>query len=136
VSADGTVVFSPGSIEDVTRELLQYFGPHFVPPDKTDVGSSWTVNFNRAGTQVQTEFTIDKVDGNLIIVHELQKGKFSTYTATAITDGRIVIKPSMLVPISGDIKKTLSWSDAAGDVKQELQLHFERVADTRDGPAK
>lgn len=136
VTPDGTVLFEAASIEDVTRELLQYFGTHFVPPDKVNVGQSWTINYDRNGTQVQTQFTITKIDGDLMTLHELQKAKFQTYNETATTEGTIVLKPSVLVPVSGDVHKRLEGSGLETQRTQELTLHFERASDSRDTPAK
>jgi hypothetical protein len=136
VTADGAVVFEGGSIEDVTRELLQYFGPDFIPAGKDAVGDSWTVNYDRAGTKVQTVFTITKIDGELVTVREQQQATFASYDAKATTNGTIVLKPSLLVPISGDMQKVLTTSDVTGDKRQELSLHFERSSDTRETAAK
>src|SRR6202022_2717759 len=102
------------------RELLQYFGPHFIPSDKTvDVGSGWSIRFNRGGNDIQTEFKVVKVEGDLITLHETQTAKFSANNANATTDGTIVFKPSKLVPISGDIRKTLRRVTAEGGSTQE-----------------
>jgi hypothetical protein len=136
VTPDGTVLFQAGSIEDVTRELLQYFAPQFLPVDKTTVGQSWTVNYDRAGTQVQSQYTITKIDGDLMTLREQQKAKFSTYNETATTDGTIVIKPSVLAPISGDVHKRLEGFTGGSENTRELTLHFERVSDSRDTPGK
>ncbi len=132
VTGDGTVVFGGASIEDVTRELLQYFGPDFIPAGKDTVGDTWTVNYDRSGTKVQTVFTITKIDGALMTVREQQQATFASYDAKATTIGTIVLKPSLLVPISGDVQKVLTTSDVTGEKKQEISLHFERSSDTRE----
>jgi hypothetical protein len=136
VGPDGTVVFELGTIGDVTRELLRYFGPQFLPPDKISVGQSWTNNFDRSGAQVQTQFTITKVDGELMTLHEQQKVKFKTRNQTVTTEGTIVIKPSVLAPISGDVLTRIEGFTGQSETVEELTLHFERVSDSRDTPEK
>jgi hypothetical protein len=136
VAPDGTVIFEPASISDVTRELLQYFAPRFLPPDKISVGQSWTTNFDRSGAQVQTQYTITKVDGDLMTLHELQKVKFKARNQTVTTEGTIVIKPSVLAPISGDVRTRIEGFTGQSEAIEEITEHFERVSDNRDAPAK
>jgi hypothetical protein len=136
VAPDGTVLFEAASIEDVTRELLQYFAPQFLPVDKTTVGQAWTINYDRNGVQIQTQYTITKIDGDLMTLHEQQKAKFSTSSESATTDGTIVIKPSVLAPISGDVHKRLESFSGGTESNRELTLHFQRTSDSRDMPGK
>jgi hypothetical protein len=132
VSPNG-VIFPPETIQDVTRELLQYFAP-VIPADKLDVGSSWDVNENQGGVDIRTNYKVIKIDGTLLTVAEHQTVKIAAQNATFVTDGTIVLKPSLLVPVSGDIHRTISRVTVSGDTKTEASLHFERVSDSKDVP--
>ena len=132
VTPDGLVAFEAGSIEDVTRELLQYFGTQFYPADKNAVGDSWTTKYDRGGENVQTTYTVTKEDADQMTLREQQSGTFSGASATMTTNGTIVVKPSILVPLSGDIHRQLMTTDVSGEVRQTFSFHFERKSDTRD----
>lgn len=136
VMPDGTVMFPPESIQDVSRELLQYFGPEFVPADKLVQDASWDVNVNRDGVDVKTNYRVTKIVDTLVTVAERQTIKIAGQNLTISTDGTIVLKPSLLVPISGDLQRTVSRVTVSGDTKTETALHFERVSDSRDLPTK
>jgi hypothetical protein len=132
VTPDGLVAFDAGSIDDSTRELLQYFGTQFYPADKNAVGDTWTNKYDRNGENVQTTYTITKVDGDELTLRENQTGKFSASSATMTTNGTVVVKPGILVPISGDVHRNLLTTDVSGEVRQEFSIHFERKSDTRE----
>jgi hypothetical protein len=136
VTADGTVNFAAGSINDVTRELLQYFGPQFLAATTVDVGAKWKTSLVRGGATVDTTYSITKMDGPLLTIKEQQNVKMQATGATGTTTGDVVLKPSLLVPVKGDIQKVISQSTPEGFQKETLSLHFERVSDTRDQPSK
>jgi len=136
VMPDGTVSFPPDTIQDVTRELLQYFGPDLISPDKLTLGSTWDVNLDRNGVVEKTNYRVTKVDGPLVTLAEHQTMTFSGQNATVSTEGTITIKPSLLVPVSGDLHRIVNRLSLSGNNKTDVSLHFERVSDTLDQPAK
>ena len=132
VTPDGLVAFEAGSIGDATRELLQYFGTQFYPPDKNAVGQTWTTKYEHGGGKVQTTYTITKVDGDEMTLREQQTGTYSANSATMTTTGTIVVKPSILVSISGDVTRTLLTTDVSGEVRQQFSFHWERKSDSHN----
>ncbi|MBV8170496.1 MAG: hypothetical protein JO219_01035 [Candidatus Eremiobacteraeota bacterium] len=136
VMPDGSVNFAPDTIKDVTRELLQYFGPDMISADKLTLGSTWDVNLNSNGVVAKTNYKVTKVDGGLVTLAEHQTITFSTQNATVSTEGTVTLKPSLLVPVSGDLHRTVNRLSLSGNNKTDVSLHFERVSDTLDQPAK
>jgi hypothetical protein len=136
VAPDGTVTFPSRSISEVTRELLQYFATGLIPPDKVDVGSSWSASFVRYGADVKDQYQVTKIDGDLLTLHALQNVSFHGYSGTAKSDSTIILKPVLLVPVSGDIRKVVDGTSVSASYKEEMTMHFERVSDSRDAPGK
>lgn len=132
VTPDGTVNFGPSTISDITRELLQFFGTQFLATDNVNVGSKWQTSLTRGAAKVDTDFAVTKIDGLLLTINEDQRISVKTTGAAGTTKGTIVFKPSLLVPVSGDLNKVFTQSTPEGFVKQTLSLHFERVSDSRD----
>jgi hypothetical protein len=132
VTADGVVNFSPSSINDASRELLPYFGPQFLALDAPNVGSKWVTSLTRSGAKVDTQYTVTKIDGPLLTLGVNQKVAIQSNGAAGNTTGSVVFKPSLLVPVSGDLHKVFTQTTPEGFVKQTLSVHFERVSDSRD----
>ncbi|MBV8281713.1 MAG: hypothetical protein JO347_06585, partial [Candidatus Eremiobacteraeota bacterium] len=82
------------------------------------------------GQTVRTTYTITKVDGDEMTQREQKTGTFSANSATMTTNGTIVVKPSILVPVSGDVTRTLSTTDVSGEVRQQFSFHWERKSDS------
>jgi len=136
VAPDGTVTFPTRSIAEVTRELLQYFATGLIPPDKASVGSTWTTSAVRYNADVKNQYQVMKIDGDLLTLHANQDARFHTYGGRAQSDGTIILKPALLVPINGDVRKVIDSGTASGSYKDEVTMHFERVSDSRDVPGK
>lgn len=134
VFPDGGVSFAPQTIQEVTREILQYFGPQFIPLDvqSLDVGKGWNSNYSRNGLNVTGEYKVVKIDGPLLTLAEKLTVKVPAQNVTMTTDGTVTLKPSLLVPISGDVHRTIRSLGANGATNTDLSLHFERISDTRD----
>ncbi len=132
VTPDGSVRFPAVSIEDVTRELLQYFATQFVPNETLDVGAKWQVNIQRSAFNVATQYTVKNVNGDVVTLDESQTAKVNTLSGSGSMTGTIDYKPSLLVPLRGDLHKTVTTSSAEGYTSDVLNMHFERVSDSRD----
>jgi len=136
VLPDGLVNFPPQSIQDVTRQLLHYFGAQLIPSDKLAQGASWQTSQNVGGVDVETTYKVTKIDGPLLTLSEQQTIKISSQSATISTNGTVTMKPELLVPVSGDLRTIVSRVTAEGDTKRETSMRFDRVSDSRDQPAK
>lgn len=136
VMPDGLVSFPPESISEVSRELLQYFAPQFMPIDKIDVGASWDANASHGGVDIRTNYKITRVDGPLITLAEKQTVKIATQNVSISSEGTITLKPSLLVPINGDVRRVISRLTLTGNTTSQESLHFERTSDSRDVSAK
>jgi hypothetical protein len=132
VTPDGSVYFEARSIEDVTRELLQFFGTQFAAARSLDVGTKWDVNVNRPSFTTVTQFTVKRVNGTVVTLDESQKATIAGMSGSAAMTGSVDYKPTLLVPMRGDLQKTLTISSPTGEDRQILTMHFERVSDSRD----
>jgi hypothetical protein len=142
ISPDGIVAFPERSISEVSRELLPYFAADLIPPG-TDLspGAGWTsVLDTRApsgrSAVLHDQYKIIKVDGDLLTVRKLESASFAGTAATGTIDATVVLKPSLLVPIKGDIRKAIDNYNGTAGYRALLAMTFERVSDTRDMPAK
>jgi len=133
---DGTVNFPADSIQPVTHELLQYFGTQFVPADKIAPDASWDVNVDRNGVSIKTNYKVTKVDGAVVTLAEKQSVKIASDNATITTNGTIMLKPSLLVPVGGDVHQLISRLTVSGETRSDISMHFERSSDSRDAPAQ
>ncbi len=142
ISPEGIVTFPAESISEVSRELLPYFATDLIPPgaDLTP-GSGWkSVLDTRApsgrSAALHDQYTVTKVEGDLLTVRKVENASFTGGGATTTSDGTVVLKPALLVPIRGNIRKVIDQYTGQLGYKVELTMTFERVSDTRDVPAK
>jgi hypothetical protein len=133
---DGSVSFPADTIQPVTRELLQYFGTQFVPADKIAPDASWDVNVDRNGVSIKTNYKVTKVDGTVVTLAEKSSIKIASDNATITTNSTIALKPSLLVPVSGDVHQLISRLSVSGETRSDVSMHFERASDSRDVPAQ
>jgi hypothetical protein len=136
VMPDGAVNFPPQTIQEVTRQLLHFFGAQLIPPDKLVQGATWQTSVNREGVDVETTYKVTKIDGPLLTLSERQTLKIASQNVTIATEGTVTMKPELLVPVNGDLRTTVSRVTAEGDTKTETSMRFDRVSDSRDQPAK
>ena len=64
-----------------------------------------------------------------------QTVKIAAQNVTVALDGTIVMKPSLLVPVSGDLHRTLRRLTTTGDTTTVSSYIFQRVSDTLDSAA-
>jgi len=140
VAPNGEATFPAQSISAPTRELVQYFATALIPADKTDVGTTWTSNWTAKvsgrDADISNQYTVTKIDGELMTVHAVRTTKVHAFGGNAHTDGTLVLKPALLVPIIGDIRETVDDIGGNAGSKMDITIHFQRLSDTRDAPAK
>jgi hypothetical protein len=127
VAPDGTVEFALNTINPVTVELLPYFATHFAPEGALVSGVHWTVDKESGKTDVETTYTVTEKSDNLVTVH-----KDTTIKAlgSETVDGTIVYDPSLLVPISGQIRVRRTEMFSNGQATRTIDLKFDRQSDT------
>ncbi len=141
VAPDGTVQFPQSTINDVTRELLSYFGTRFAPSDGLDTTSRWQTNQPFMNGNVTTDYAVTAVNGSIVTIQKKQTIKnYEVYT-----EGTIQYQATTLVPVSGRVTKRMSSSVAAGATENQpaaqtsrdraLMLRFDLVSDTHAAPA-
>ena len=135
VLPDGSVNFGPDTIQDVTRQLLEFFGTGFEPKDKTGAGSTWDVGANRGGIDLTAHYGVTKVDGDLATVSVHETVKFAAQNASMTLEGMVVTKPALLVPVSGDLHRTIRRTTANGESQTIVSLQFQRQFDSLDPSA-
>ena len=136
VLPDGSVNFGPDTIQDVTRQLLEYFGTDVEPKDKTGAGSSWDAGANRGGVDLTAHYAVTKVEGDLATLSVRETVKFAAQNATMTLEGTVVMKPALLVPVSGDLRRTIRRMSANGESQTNVSMQFQRLADSLDPSAR
>ncbi len=133
LAPQGKLNFAPGSISDVTREILPFFAPLFMQDRAPDAGSSWSVRFDRSNIHASTTYTVDGIDGEIMRLSKKEDVKVASVRQNGYTSsGTVRFKPSLLVPVSGEITKRSTQEGASANSQKTLTLHFDRVSDTRD----
>lgn len=134
VSAAGIVNFDP-QISETTRHLLPFFGTLFTQNRSLDSGAAWSTNFNGNAVDVNTTFTVAKLDGPIVQLDETQQINMkSVHGMDTVVTGKIAYKPSLLVPISGNIVSRAARTTASSVDEITTVLNFERISDSRDSP--
>lgn len=141
VAPDGTVEFQQATINDVTRDLLCYFGTHFAPSDGLDTTTRWQTNQPFMNGTVTTDYSVAAVNGNIVTIQK----KASIKGFAVSTEGTIQYEATTLVPISGRITRRMSSSygdpateSLSGSQTQRdrtLTLRFDLVSDSRAAQA-
>jgi hypothetical protein len=140
VAPDGTVQFPQSTINDVTRELLSYFGTKFAPEAGLDNSTVWHTIQPFMNGEVDTDYSVTSVTNGIATIQKKQTiKKYNVYT-----EGTIQYEAATLVPVSGRIVRRMSSafeapgtefggsSDTARD--RTLNLRFDLVSDTHGPP--
>lgn len=137
VSPVGVVEFPNQTINDATRELLTYFATKFAPAGGLGPGTHWEVDQPFTNGNVATDYSVSKVDGNIVTIQKKQDiKKFNLYT-----EGTIAYDATSLVPVSGLVTRRMTNSGFEGSQTEfsggtttsrdrTLTLKFNRVSDT------
>ena len=117
----------PDALDDVGGELLPYFGTQFAPLGTLDTTTRWSIEGSSGKISAATAYTITAVSGDTVTVHKDQTIKG---LGTITVDGSVVYEPSLLVPISGTVRKRSTEMYADGQTTRTLVITFTRISDT------
>jgi hypothetical protein len=133
VAANGLVRFDNEDPSPIARFLLPLFGTNFAATETFNTGDSWHVDLKTTAVDVQNVFTITGQDGALLLLDEHETVKLNSARGmNYIGTGKIKYKPSLLVPIVGDIEEHGARSTMDSVNEMRTTVHFERISDTRD----
>jgi len=133
IAPNGLVRFDTQDPSPIARYLLPLFGSKFAASSTLANGDSWHVNLKTDAVDLQNTFTIAGQDGALLLLNETETIRLSSAQGMNYNvRGKLKYKPSLLVPIAGDIdergnRNTMDTSDEA-----TTTVHFERLSDTLD----
>jgi hypothetical protein len=133
IAPNGLVRFLDPDPSPIARYLLPLFATRFVATDNFNAGSAWHLDLKTDAVDVQNIFTIAGQDGPLLLLDESGRVKMSGARGLNYTIyGKLKYKPSLLVPLSGDINEKGSRSTMDSVDELTTTVHFERISDTRD----
>lgn len=133
VAPNGLVRFDVEDPSPIARFLLPLFGIKFAATENFSTGDSWHVDLKTDVVDVQNVFTISGQDGALLLLDERETVRLTSAHGMNYTGfGKIKYKPSLLVPIAGDIQENGARSTMDSVNEMKTTVHFERLSDTRD----
>lgn len=132
VTTAGIVNFD-SALSETARSLLPFFGTLFAQNRTLDEGSHWTLNFNGSAADVTTTYTVEKIDGPVVMLNESQKVTLKSAQGMDLTaTGKVQYKPSLLVPISGSVYSRALRTTPSSTNEITTIINFERLSDSRD----
>jgi len=133
VAPNGLVRYDAANPSPIARYLLPLFGTKFAASAALASGDSWHVDLKTDAVDVQSIFTIISQDGALLNLDELGTVRLNSAQGMNYNvRGKLRYKPSLLVPISGDIDERGNRSTMDTTDEATTTVHFERVSDTLD----
>lgn len=133
VAANGLVRFDVEDPSPVARFVLPAFGTKFAATDTFNTGDTWHVDLQTSAVDVQNIYTISGQDGALLLLDERETVKLNAARGINYSgSGKLKYKPSLLVPIAGDIEEHGARSTMDSVDEMKTTVHFERISDTRD----
>jgi hypothetical protein len=133
IAPNGLVRFMTQEPSSIARYMLPLFGTKFAASSTLNAGDSWHVDLKTDVVDVQNIFTISGKDGNVLLLDEREIVKLNAaHGMNYNTYGKLKYKPSLLVPIAGDINEKGSRSTMDTVDTLTTTVHFERVSDTLD----
>lgn len=133
ITSNGLVRFERLDASVIARYLLPLFATKFLAAQTFNPGDAWHVDLKTDAVDVQNIFTISGQDGALLLLDERETVKLNTaHGMNYTTYGKLKYKPSMLVPITGDINEKGARSTMDTVDTLETTVHFERVSDSLD----
>jgi hypothetical protein len=127
VGPDDGVHFPDGSINEVSYNLLRFFGVRFAADQSLAVGSVWT-------TPTGIQYTVKSADGRRVTLDVLQHVKVANTVSSVVVYGTVVYDPGLLVPISGDLTQHRIELHPEGAVETYQEMQFVRQSDSFDAP--
>ena len=133
IAPNGLVRFETQDPSPIARYLVPLFGSKFAASDTLATGDSWHVNLKTDAVDVQNTYTIAGQNGPLLLLDETQTVRLSSARGMNYNvRGKLKYKPSLLVPIAGDIDERGNRNTMDSADEMTTTVHFERVSDTLD----
>jgi hypothetical protein len=135
IAPNGLVRYDTGEPSPIARYVLPLFGTKFAASAELAKGDSWHLDLKTNVVDVQSIFTITGQDGPLLLLEETETVRLaSAHGMNFNVRGKLRYKPSLLVPISGDIDERGNRGTMDSTDEATTTVHFERVSDTLDQP--
>ena len=131
VEPNGLVRYSIEFPSSIAEYLLPLFGTKFAASPNFADGDSWQLGVKTRAVVVDDVFTIAGRDGQVLLLDERRTVRLNSARGMNLdVQGKFKYKPSLLVPIVGDVEERGSRSTV--DTVNELKttVHFERVSDS------
>jgi hypothetical protein len=133
IAPNGLVRFDTQDPSPIARYLVPLFGSKFAASATLATGDSWHVDLKTDAVDLQNTFTIAGQDDTLLLLTETETIRLSSARGLNYNvRGKLKYKPSLLVPISGDIDERGNRSTMDSTDETTTTVHFERVSDTLD----
>jgi hypothetical protein len=133
IAPNGLVRFETQEPSVIARYLLPLFGSKFAASTTLANGDAWNVNLKTDAVDVQNTYTIAGQDGSVLLLTETQTVRLNAARGMNYNvRGKLKYKPSLLVPISGDIDERGNRNTMDSTDEMTTTVHFERVSDTLD----
>jgi hypothetical protein len=132
VASDGTVAFPPTTINAVSRELLPYFATAFASSGPLVAGTHWTVQQTDGQLVATTDYSVTSATGGTLTIAKKQSN--DAIEGVSIS-GSVVYDSTLLVPISGQLRKRTNEMESNGQATGTLDLRFDLVSDSFRKPA-
>ena len=133
IAPNGLTRFDGPNPSAIARYILPMFGAKFAASVALANGDSWHLDLKTDAVDMQSVYTIQAQDGPLLLLQQTETVRLSSaHGLNYNVRGKLKYKPSLLVPISGDIDErgirgTMDTTD-----ESTTTVHFERVSDTLD----
>jgi len=133
IAPNGLTRFESQAPSPIARYILPMFGAKFAASVALANGDSWHLDLKTNAVDVQSVYTIEGQDGPLLLLQQTETVRLnSAHGLNYNVRGKLKYKPSLLVPIAGDIDErgmrgTMDTTDEA-----TTTVHFERISDTLD----
>jgi hypothetical protein len=135
IAPNGLVRYDAAEPSPIARYVLPLFGTKFAASAAMATGDSWHLDLKTNVVDMQSIFTITGQDGPLLLLDELETVRLvSAHGMNFNVRGKLRYKPSLLVPISGDIDERGNRGTMDSTDEATTTVHFERVSDTLDQP--
>ena len=131
VEPNGLVRYNAEAPSSIAEYLLPLFGTRFAASATLANGDSWHIALKTEAVSVDDKFTIMGRDGAVLMLDESGSVKMTSARGMNLdVRGKLKYKPSLLVPISGDVDERGSRSTADTLNQIETNVHFERLSDS------
>jgi len=131
VEPNGLVRYITDEPSPIAEYLLPLFGTKFAASPTLSDGDTWHITLKTEAVNVDDMFTIKGRDGQVLLLDEFGSVKVtSAHGMNLDVRGKLQYKPSLLVPISGDVQERGSRSTADTLRAMQTEVHFERLSDS------